>query len=145
MNRSSVVIGVALLVFALVALSSPQTEIKKVPLKYTNPSSGQAMYAAYCAVCHGVTGKGNGPAAPSLSSMPSDLTLLSKDHGGKFPWYHVNTVIRGDTNLPAEHRQKEMPVWSALFRRSCPGTIADLEIHQRASNLTNYLESLQRK
>ena len=35
--------------------------IKHVPAPYTNPSSGKEMYNAYCASCHGLDGKGDGP------------------------------------------------------------------------------------
>src|SRR5881628_2368773 len=36
---------------------------------------GQRVYARRCAVCHGPDGRGNGPAAPSLTPRPRDFTL----------------------------------------------------------------------
>ena len=41
------------------------------------PSSaplGQRIYVEHCAVCHGPTGHGNGPAAPSLHPRPRDFS-----------------------------------------------------------------------
>lgn len=35
---------------------------------------GQRVYAQRCAVCHGPTGRGNGPAAPSMIPRPRDFT-----------------------------------------------------------------------
>ncbi len=35
---------------------------------------GAQVFAAYCAVCHGPAGKGDGPAAAALAPPPSDLT-----------------------------------------------------------------------
>ncbi len=35
---------------------------------------GQRVYAQHCAVCHGPTGRGNGPASPSLHPKPRDFT-----------------------------------------------------------------------
>src|SRR2546430_1689207 len=40
-----------------------------------NATTGQRVFARYCAVCHGPDGRGNGPAAPSLIPRPRDLTL----------------------------------------------------------------------
>lgn len=38
-------------------------------------SRGRNFFAANCASCHGSTGKGDGPASPSLLPKPADLTL----------------------------------------------------------------------
>src|SRR5450756_1514635 len=47
--------------------------------------NGQALFQAYCASCHGKEGKGTGPVAPALKAKPADLTVISKNSGGKFP------------------------------------------------------------
>jgi mono/diheme cytochrome c family protein len=100
------------------------------------------MYASYCAVCHGIDGKGNGPAASALKVPPADLTTLSGNNGGKFPSNKVATAIRGDSTIAA-HGSREMPVWGSLFRSMSRGQEA--EVHMRITNLTNYVESLQTK
>ena len=64
---------------------TPKKTIQHVPMKPTSPVSGKEMYTNYCAVCHGTEGKGNGPAAEALKTPPSDLTVLSKKNGGKYP------------------------------------------------------------
>jgi mono/diheme cytochrome c family protein len=40
----------------------------------TDAPAGRRLYAAYCAVCHGPEGHGNGPAAPALIPRPRDFT-----------------------------------------------------------------------
>src|SRR5215471_2808584 len=60
------------------------TKINHVPLTPTSPASGQEMFAAYCAVCHGTNGKGNGPATPALKTPPANLTRLAVSHNGIF-------------------------------------------------------------
>lgn len=40
-----------------------------------NTPAGPRTYARRCAVCHGLDGRGNGPAAPSLIPRPRDFTL----------------------------------------------------------------------
>ena len=68
------------------------------------------MYVNYCAPCHGVDGKGNGPVAAALKTQPTNLAVLSKNHGGKFPSTHIASVLQFGTAHPA-HGSAEMPLW----------------------------------
>jgi len=124
------------------AQDQTKTEIKHVPVKQTSPASGQDMYKSYCAVCHGVDGKGNGPAAPALKVPPTDLTTLAARNGGKYPALRVSAIIRGEEVLAA-HGSKDMPIWGRLFRSISGGH--DSEVQQRVTNLNKYIESLQKK
>jgi mono/diheme cytochrome c family protein len=138
----------ALIVFTCAVAAEDQTQdqnqkvIQHSTVKPTSPASGQEMYKAYCAVCHGTDGKGGGPAASALKVPPTDLTLLSKNNGGKFPAMKVASTIRGEADLPA-HGSKEMPVWGSLFWSMSHGH--EGEVQQRVANLTQYIESLQAK
>jgi mono/diheme cytochrome c family protein len=118
----------------------PEKVIKHVPMKSTSPTSGHDMYVAYCAACHGTDGKGAGPAAEALKVPPTDLTVLSKNHGGEFPSDRVISVIRGEDELAA-HGTREMPIWGQLFWTTSRGNQA--EVHLRVRNLTEYIKSLQ--
>jgi mono/diheme cytochrome c family protein len=124
------------------AQEQPTKTIKHVPVTATSPSSGQEMYKAYCAVCHGTDAKGNGPAASALKVPATDLTVLSKNNHGEFPEMKVVSVIRGQGNLAA-HGSQEMPIWGQLFWTMSHGH--EGEVQQRVSNLTKYIESLQVK
>lgn len=136
-------IGAVLMLLAVFAMAQqPAPEIKHVPVKPTNPASGQEMFTNYCAVCHGTDATGNGPAASALKVAPSDLTTLAQKNGGKYPAMHVSSVLRGDAELPA-HGSKDMPVWGPLFRHLSQGH--DAEVQQRIANLNQYIESLQKK
>ena len=42
---------------------------------------GRTMWNIMCANCHGIEGRGDGPAAPALDPAPSDLTLSSASRG----------------------------------------------------------------
>lgn len=99
------------------------------------------MYRAYCAVCHGLDGKGSGPAASALKQRLPDLTLLSKKNGGKFPDFRVTGVIQGDAAIAA-HGSRDMPMWGDVFRdlKRDESTVT-LRVH----NLTQYLASIQQK
>jgi cytochrome c1 len=133
-----------LLAFTFVCAAQDLT-IHKVPMKHVAAYSGAGMYTKYCAVCHGNSGTGNGPAAKALKIVPPDLTRLAMQNHGKFPESHVYAVIRGDTNMPTAHGAKDMPAWAALFAESSGAIPPDAEVHQRISNLTKHVKSLQQK
>jgi mono/diheme cytochrome c family protein len=100
------------------------------------------MYTAYCAVCHGRDGKGNGPAAEALKVPPADLTILARRNGNKYPSDHVRSAIEGDVRLPA-HGSKEMPAWGALFWRMSQGHSSEVQL--RIRNLNEHIELMQAK
>jgi mono/diheme cytochrome c family protein len=129
---------------AWIAIAQQSTpKIKVVPMQQTSPVSGQQMYAAYCASCHGASGKGNGPAASALKIPPADLTLLSQKNNGTFPSAHVSAVLEFGTAIPA-HGSVEMPIWGTLFPLLNPSGDSQMEVKQRINNLTSYLKQLQK-
>lgn len=124
------------------AQEQAQTEIKHVPIKQTSAASGQEMYKTYCAVCHGIDGKGNGPAAPALKAPLPDLTRLAVKSGGKYPALRVSAILRGEEVLAA-HGSKDMPIWGNVFWSMSGGHETDVQ--QRIVNLNKYMESMQKK
>src|ERR1022692_209323 len=85
-----------LLLGSLLLLPAQDTtaKVKTTGAQPTSPASGKEMFRAYCASCHGVDGKGNGPAAAALKKQPTDLTLLSQQSGGKYPSMRVMNSIK---------------------------------------------------
>ncbi len=138
----AVVVALAMIAIAQEAAPSQEKVIKHVPVKQTSAASGQEMFTSYCAACHGVDGKGAGPAASALKVVPTDLSGLAAKNGGKYPSLHVSSVLRGEAETPA-HGSKDMPVWGPLFRHLSQGH--DAEVQQRIANLNQYVESLQKK
>ena len=136
------VLSLVILFFGLAAfVESQQTQIKHVPVRPTSPASAQEMYTAYCAVCHGKDGKGNGPAAEALRVAPPDLTILARKNANNYPYDRVKSAILGDVRLSA-HGSKEMPVWGELFWGMSQGHSSEVQL--RVNNLDNYIESMQR-
>jgi predicted CxxxxCH...CXXCH cytochrome family protein len=129
-----------LAIFAYTQESKPQ--IKHVAAPQTPAWSGKEMYRSYCASCHGEMGKGDGPAAPALKAMPSNLTVLAKNNGGKFPSERVMSILRGQATVTA-HGNRDMPVWGPVFWHMSQGH--EGEVQQRIINLSQYLDSLQQK
>jgi mono/diheme cytochrome c family protein len=113
---------------------------KDKPLPVTFSLTGGEMYKTWCASCHGTTGKGDGPAASDLKTHPSDLTLLAKKNGGKFPTEKVRNYIEGSATAPA-HGSREMPVWGTFFRQIGDDRAATYRI----VTLASFVESMQVK
>jgi mono/diheme cytochrome c family protein len=116
--------------------------VKHTPAPYTSPDSGKQMYKAYCASCHGLDGKGTGPAASAMKSPVPDVTQLSKKNRGQFPADHVAAEIRGDTNN-SSHGSAEMPVWGPVFLKVSGSSAGQVQL--RVKNLTTYIQSMQEK
>lgn len=105
------------------------------------PNSGAETYREYCAVCHGKTGKGDGPAVSALKVRPPDLSTLARRHGDKFPNAYVSNVLRNGVNVTA-HGTAEMPIWGPLFLAIDSSFQSQFSL--RITNLTNYIKSLQK-
>lgn len=104
----------------------------------TSSLSGDSTYRLYCASCHGPKALGDGPLASSLRRPPTNLTQLSKAHGGTFPSDLVAQVIDGRKPVKG-HGGGEMPVWGDAFSRSDERT----PIPERISRVVRFLESIQ--
>ena len=97
---TGVVLAVAMLIVAFTAHAqtraggAPAAKMIKNPVASTPASitAGAAAYKKYCAFCHGVTGKGDGPLAPK-DSDPPDLTDDDWDRGSTDG--EIFTVISG--------------------------------------------------
>jgi len=99
------------------------------------------MFREYCAPCHGLSGRGDGPAAAALKAVPADLTRLSARNGGKVPDTRVRRYIEGLDEMSA-HGSRDMPVWGKALR-GMPGGDAGMRL--RIEGLTRHVESLQQK
>jgi len=75
-------------------------------------------FVNYCASCHGADGSGNGPMASELKTKPTNLTTLSKDNDGHFPYLSLRDSVAGTSNASniRAHGSQEMPVWGNVFR-----------------------------
>jgi mono/diheme cytochrome c family protein len=153
MKSLTIWVGVALFALfsvATLAMAQESQNIKKVPIQRTSAASGEEMFDAYCAACHGKDGKGNGPAAADLKTPPPDLTTLAERRGGKYPSAYVSQVLHNGVTEARAHGSADMPVWGDLFSSIAYGGggragSGGPEITKRVYNLNKYVESLQGK
>jgi mono/diheme cytochrome c family protein len=113
---------------------------EKVPTGGKELSGGE-MYRTYCASCHGIDGKGAGPAAPALKKASPDLTRISQRNKGQFPDFRITHVIDG-YEVVAFHGSRDMPIWGDYFRDN--ETRDEALIKLREHNLVEYIRSMQK-
>ena len=114
--------------------------------------AGKNEFQRSCATCHGSDAKGDGPTAAILLAKPSDLTQLSKTHGGTFLFWRVYAQIDGSDENTARghgirgHGTRDMPIWGEQFRFDRQATAAyKMGVRGRILSLVHYLESIQEK
>lgn len=119
---------------------------------------GKREYESNCAVCHGATGKGDGPYMKYLTYIGKgvgDLSLIAKRNGGAFPFQRVYEQIDGTLDVEA-HGPRDMPIWGRDYARQAREAYPeegyafsryDLEVYTRTRilALTDYVNRLQVK
>ncbi len=107
-------------------------------------------FRSYCAPCHGLDGRGDGPVAQVLKTRPSDLTKLAARYGGVLPFEAVYKRIEG-RDMPDAHGSSDMPVWGLWFSNQAVGenmlNDSDLpvetRVRERITAIVHYLETIQ--
>ena len=96
-------------------------------------SLGKSLYMESCAVCHGSSGRGHGEFSQYLTVKPAELTVLSQNNGGEFPYLYVLRTVDGRAVVRG-HGSGEMPIWGNLFSRDLarPEGQPDLELMIKA-------------
>jgi mono/diheme cytochrome c family protein len=139
--RPTVLFGVLILV-ACAAVAQDKPAVDRGPAPRTIGAFGKQTYMHYCASCHGVDARGDGPAAFVLKTPPPDLTTLAKRHDGTFPYEYVSDVLRFGTRI-VSHGSSDMPIWGPIF--GSMDNYDEVAVRKRIKNLSDYLASLQQK
>ncbi len=102
--------------------------------------SGKAEFQQYCALCHGVDGRGMGPLTDedTMKKSAADLTLIAKRNGGVFPFSKVADTIRDGRGVSG-HTPSRMMAWGKIFSADSDPYRATAIIFE----LTRYVEGLQ--
>jgi len=125
--RLPLLAGGSVLLFAGLAMAVPPLATDAYPTTYERPpvpyqaasiATGAGLYARNCAMCHGASGAGDGPAARAMSPPPPDLRA-----------HHATLHTAGDLYWWITHGRRAMPAFGHL------------EPDQRWS-LVNYLRAL---
>ena len=107
-------------------------------------NTGKQYFTKYCSSCHGLDGKGDGPVSRDLTTKPSDLTVIAKNNGGRFPLDDVMATIDGRRFVRA-HDDRDMPVWGEIFYEEIDKQrYRELTTLLKAKIIAEYIATLQR-
>jgi len=127
-RRLALVAGGVIVLSAGIAIAVPPLVSDAYPTTFRRPAvayqassiaEGAALFAANCTVCHGVDGRGDGPAATTMQPRPPDLRA-----------HHVALHTAGDIFWWITHGRPPMPAFGDRLD-------ADARWH-----LVNYLRAL---
>ena len=117
------------------------------PLAAQDAENGAALFDRFCATCHGVMARGDGPIAPSLLLQPPDLTTLMDRNGGVLPIIRIITRIDGRD--PLVSHGSPMPIYGDFFAGTDVATKAETGQPIMTSapivDLLEWLKSVQRE
>ncbi len=81
---------------------------------------GRGLYVSYCQLCHGTSGKGDGPLAKAMKISPADLTTTVRSRSDTF----LLRIITGKGRQTITGRDRHnllsdaMPEWKDIFSES---------------------------
>ena len=137
--RWSLLAGVSL----LAAFATGRPAAAEEPEKSLLAVSGERLYVQHCAVCHGKSGRGDGPFAGILRVAPTDLTTIAARNGGTFPDDQIARFVDG-CFVPPAHGTRQMPVWGRwLGTPIAKGTEPDEVARGEILAILEYLKTLQ--
>jgi hypothetical protein len=103
-------------------------------------TTGKHDFDTLCAPCHGTTGTGEG--RDLSEANPPDITRLSRENGGKFPFEQVYRSVDG-RDLKASHRRFGMPFWGEYLQRQDEKNNSTA-VKQRITAIVRFVETLQK-
>ena len=101
---------------AVILVSGGGTEAARNPFP-PNPESleaGRVVYEQRCQTCHGLEGRGDGPAAADLVPPPADLTVHAPLHPEHDLFRFVRDGIPGTAMAPLGDRLSDEEIWHVV-------------------------------
>lgn len=104
---------------------------------------GEPRFLKYCASCHGIEARGDGPVGQLLQVPPPDLRRIAARRGGHFPGGEIARKIDGRFEI-APHGTREMPVWGQAFGANVPSPgMGESIARGQIAVIVEYLKSIQ--
>ena len=104
-----------------VSLLALLTTVAQAAWARTVPAyEGRKLYVSYCQLCHGSSGKGDGPLAQAMKITPADLTTTVRSRSDTI----LTKIITGEGRQTITGRDRHnllseaMPEWKDIFSES---------------------------
>ncbi len=108
--------------------------------------AGKEEFLYSCSLCHGENAKGEGIFSTMLTVPVADLTVLSRENNGVFPFYESFRKIDGRGEVRS-HALMNMPMWGERFsvttQYSTEEKYNDTLVRSKIFELLIYLRSIQ--
>jgi mono/diheme cytochrome c family protein len=105
---------------------------------------GEQLYRRFCASCHGLEGRGDGPVASTLRVEVPDLTRPVRRSVALEPREQIARIIDG-RHIVGAHGTRIMPVWGEdLTRLEIGNPDAERSTEIIITRLADYVAGLQR-
>ena len=86
------------------ALGAPRTTDLpsglELPIEQADPEAVRPLFERECAVCHGLSGQGDGPRASAFRPPPADLTDAARTRRTALTWLH-RSIVEGKGGMPS--------------------------------------------
>lgn len=106
------------------------------------PINGAEIYGNYCAACHGIDGRGHGPASTAMMPAVPNLTRLQRQNKEVLPAEYVKKVVAGDIAGVTAQGKREMPVFGPAFHAMA----WDRDLGEvKLDMIVSYVASIQQK
>jgi mono/diheme cytochrome c family protein len=109
-------------------------------------AAAEDEYMNSCAVCHGESGRGDGNLVNFLNVKPTDLTKLTANNHGTYPFLEVFQIIDGRSQVSG-HGTRDMPIWGRRYQEDMGQAYGpyggEIAVRARVLELVYYIQSIQ--
>ena len=109
-----------MVLLTLTAVSVPEAAADLLATKLPAAYEGRRLYASYCQLCHGPSGKGDGPLAIAMKISPANLKTTVRSRSDTI----LTKIITGEGRQTITGRDRHnllseaMPEWKDVFTES---------------------------
>ena len=109
-----------MITLTLMVMSVPVAVANPEDVKPPDAYEGRRLYVSYCQLCHGTSGRGDGPLAKAMKITPSDLNTTVRSRSDTI----LTKIITGEGRQTITGRDRHnllsdaMPEWKDVFNES---------------------------